>query len=195
MHLNVTMLLMGMGSLAKADSLDRYGNQISCDALAFNISYPQGHLYIQLLMQHFCFSLNRWEENKKFTRVWKSFLDRDLGATAGQFGGREHDERTLVRKELQPFLSCFSKPIIPYFKAQNGCFWLLSISPLSCFVSSFHAFAHAVSGVPPPSIQKIPIHTFRPSSRISVRSFLGRMGRRELTHPLCLTDNEFLHNF
>lgn len=128
----------------------------------------------------------------------KIFLDSDLDARAGPFGGREHNEHTVVRQELQPLLPYFSVSIIPSSNAWNNCFRLLNVSPISRFVSSFHALVPAAfavcnaSPIYPESRKFLCMLSKGTCARVSVRSFLGRMGEVGIsTHPsLRLTDNE-----
>lgn len=171
------------------DSPDWYENQISCGALSFNIWEPQNLPIFSFWCNTFVSISTVGKERKRVCIRLKIFLDGDLDATAGRFGDHENNEPTLVRKELQPFLPCFSVSITPSSSAQNSCFRLLSVSPVSHFVSRFHALAHdafASWGASPHLFRKC-LSVLSEAAPESVRPFLEE---QELAPALCLTYNE-----
>lgn len=136
---------------------------------AFDMTFP---FHSQLLAR-----------KEKVCSGWEIFLDSDL------MPAQDNLEVMSVTRTLLCLIVSIHSLIS---NAQNSCFRLLTISPISRFVPGFYAFACATVATwsAPHLSRKIPMHAFCTSSSLSVRSFLWRMGRQELASSLGLTGNE-----
>lgn len=194
MHLYVTMLLMGMRILAKAGT-PRIDMEIISRVQLWHLTsdiYKDTHIFS---FWHNSFvSASMVEKKKKFAQDEKSFLDMNWMLLQDNVGVVSIMRPHSSGRASTLFCLTSQYPSSSPPNTQNSCFRLLSVSPLSQLVSSFHAFAQAVFAIWsafPHLSRKFPSVSAETAPKSLWYLSWGEW-RQELVPPLHLPDKEYL---